>query len=157
MGADVGYERVNDVLVEREAETPGRELLNRFQEQAAENHPRLRGRDGGTIDTMAGDYPTRRQTWYLANEFAIHADDAGVPIGADEHRDRLRWRAAFAVEAFGEVRPAVDVVVGDQQYAVTFPDGKRIVLDEEAFVEAASGRPTPLVPDSLRSELTVLA
>ena len=52
----------------------GRELLTRFQELVAEIHPRLRAQDTvGTIDTSVGEYPVRRQTWYLANELAIYA------------------------------------------------------------------------------------
>ncbi len=156
-GAEVGIERLNDVLVERDAHTPVRELLTRFQELMAEIHPRLRAQDAvGTIDTSVGEYPVRRQTWYLANEFAIHADDAGVPVEESERADRGKWRAAFAVEAFGEVRPAGHVAVDDGRYTVTLPSGQGVTLDEQEFVEAASGRPTPGVPLTLRNELTVL-
>jgi uncharacterized protein (TIGR03083 family) len=156
-GAEVGIERLNDALVERAAHTPGRELVTRFHELVAEIHPRLRAQDAvGTIDTSVGEYPVRRQTWYLANEFAIHADDAGVPVEESERTDRGKWRAAFAVEAFGEVRPAAHVAVENGRYTVTLPSGHGVTLDEQEFVEAASGRPTPRVPQTLRNELTVL-
>jgi hypothetical protein len=149
---------LNDVLVERDAHTPGRELLTRFRELVAEIHPRLRAQDAvGTIDTSVGEYPVRRQTWYLASEFAIHADDAGAAVGENERTDRRQWRAAFAVEAFGEMRPAAQVAVENGRYTVTLPSGQGITLDEREFVEAASGRPTSRVPQTLRSELTVLA
>ena len=156
-GADVGIERLNDVLVERDAHTPDRELLTRFQELVAEIHPRLRAQDAvGTIDTSVGGYPVRRQTWYLANELAIHADDAGVPVEDGERADRRQWRAAFAVEAFSEVRPTAQVAIDAGRYTVTLPSGQAVTLDEYEFVEAASGRPTPRVQQTLRSELTVL-
>jgi uncharacterized protein (TIGR03083 family) len=157
-GPGAGYERLNDVLVARDARTPARELLSRFRRLVAEVHPRLRAQDAlGTIDTSVGPYPVRRQTWYLASELAIHADDAGVPVENEERADRRRWRVAFAVSAVGEVRPAVGVAVDAGRYTVTLPSGQVFTLDDQEFVEAAAGRPTPRIPEPLRHELTVLA
>jgi uncharacterized protein (TIGR03083 family) len=132
---DVGYERLNEVLVERRRGTPGAQLLAEWRAKVAENHRRLRERGtDATLATSAGPYPLGRQAWYLACELAIHADDAGVPVPEAARSARLAWRSAFGLDALHEVHPEV---------TVDTTDGFRIgstVLSEEEFVEATSGR-----------------
>jgi uncharacterized protein (TIGR03083 family) len=157
--ASGGYEKLNDELVARRAGDPPEELLAEWRAKAADNHRRLRERGlDATLATGVGPYPLARQSFYLACELAIHADDAGVPISADERAGRLAWRVAFGLDALGESASAVRVDPGPGKYAVSLGDATA-VLTEEEFVEATSGR-LPVdrpVPDELRRTLKVLA
>jgi uncharacterized protein (TIGR03083 family) len=157
--SDEGFDDLNELLVRRHAQVERVELLKRWRERAADN--RLRLRDRGTesrLATSAGLYPLGRQAYYLACELAIHADDAGVPVPADEVAGRQAWRAWFGREALAESAPQVEVAdVGDGTRVRL--DGVDLVLPEAEFVEATSGRlpaDHPL-PAQLRRTLTVLA
>jgi uncharacterized protein (TIGR03083 family) len=154
-----GYEQSNDAVVRRRrGDAPGN-LLAEWRAKAADNHRRLRERGlDATLATSVGPYPLARQSFYLAGELAIHADDAGVPVTAQERPGRSAWRAAFGLDALGESAPRVSVEVTDGRYTATLDDVSA-TLSEEEFVEATSGRlPAghPL-PARLRRALTVLA
>src|SRR5581483_6121905 len=82
---DVGYERLNEVLVQRRRGEDGARLLAEWRAAAAANHRELRERGpDAQLATSAGPYPLGRQAWYLACELAIHADDAGVPVPEEQ-------------------------------------------------------------------------
>jgi uncharacterized protein (TIGR03083 family) len=153
-----GYERLNEVLVQRRANDSPAQLLAEWRTKVGRNHRRLRERgESAMLETSAGPYPLGRQAWYLACELAIHADDAGVPETPDERARRLAWRARFGLDALSESRPDLRVEVGDG-YRLQLKD-EHAVLSEADFVAATSGR-LPAdhpIPASLRSALKVLA
>ncbi|HEV7897263.1 MAG TPA: maleylpyruvate isomerase N-terminal domain-containing protein [Planosporangium sp.] len=157
--ASGGYARYNDVVVRARADDPPDKLLAEWRAKAADNHRRLRERGpDATMTTSVGPYPLVRQSFYLACEKAIHADDAGVPVSAGERSGRLAWRATFGLQALGESAPQVRVEGGDGSYTVTLKDTSA-TLSEEDFVEATSGR-LPAdhpVPAEVRGALAVLA
>lgn len=157
-GAGVGYEQLNEFLIRRHTDTPGRELLERWRAAAAELHPRLRERGvDAVIATQAGEYPLGRQTWFFACELAIHADDVAVPITEAERTDRLAWRLAFARDALAEYGQGVIVEADGEDCRVSFGD-ETARLSAAEFVEATSGRlDDDRVPDRLRRRLVVLA
>jgi uncharacterized protein (TIGR03083 family) len=134
--ADVGYERLNDVLVERRRDDAPEDLLVEWRAKVRDNLARLRERGpDGQIATSVGPYPLGRQAWYLACELAIHADDADVPVEPGERDARQAWRAAFGLDALAEVHPSVSVT----GYRVRVEDAEAS-LTEADFVEATSGR-----------------
>lgn len=158
-GSDIGYERLNDVLVGQRAGTDPQQLLAEWRLKVKEVHPRLRerGRDG-TMTTSVGPYPVARQTWYLASELAIHADDAGVPVGEQEYRERLRWRVTFAIDALAESAKQVQVESGGGDHYALRLAGAAATLTAEELVEAAAGRlPAERLPAELRRAVVVLA
>ena len=55
----------------------------------------LPGKGASPSRKAVGAYPVGRQAYYLASELAIHADDAGVPVGDKERPGRTAWRARF--------------------------------------------------------------
>lgn len=136
------------------------QLLAEWRDLAAENRRRLRAAGvDAELDTSVGAYPLGQQTYYLAAELAIHADDAGIPVTDDERAGRLAWRLRFACVALAEA--------GREDLAVT-PDGEallasqgedRVRLRREQFVEAAAGRLPADFPISaaLRKRLTVFS
>lgn len=157
-GGGAGYESLNDLLVARRSGDRPEDLLAQWRAMLADNHRRLRERGADAqLATAAGPYPLGRQAWYLACELAIHADDAGVPVTEAERGGRLAWRAAFGLDALGEVHPEVKVDAADT-YRVQL-DGQSATLDRYAFVEATSGRlaEDPSVPEPVRRALRVLA
>lgn len=157
-GEGVGYERLNEYLIERHADTPAAELLEHWRAQVAELHPRLRDRGtDATIDTQAGEYPLGRQTWFFATELAIHADDIDVPVSDAERDDRLAWRLEFARDALAEYGQGVMVEPDDDGYRASFGD-ESVRLDPAELVEAMSGRlDADRVPKRLLRRLVVLA
>jgi uncharacterized protein (TIGR03083 family) len=158
-----GYERLNDILVQRRTGDSGAELFEEWRTKVGRNHRRLRERgEQDMLETSVGPYPLGRQAWYLACELAIHADDAGVPVTGEEREFRLDWRARFGIDALGESRPEARVEVSGQhadgQYLVLLKD-EHAGLSKAEFVEATSGR-LPAghpIPAQLRSALKVLA
>jgi uncharacterized protein (TIGR03083 family) len=155
----VGYQRLNDILVERRAGDSPAVLLDEFRAKVAENHPRLRERGvDATMATSAGPYPVGRQTCYLASELAIHADDAGVPVSAEQRAARTRWRADFALEALAESAGRVQVGLRAGDDLTVRMTGVSATLSAAELVEAAAGRlPADRLPAALRRALVVLA
>ncbi|HZE41447.1 MAG TPA: maleylpyruvate isomerase family mycothiol-dependent enzyme [Stackebrandtia sp.] len=156
-GSSVGYERLNDILVERYRDTPVAEVLSQWRDRAAAQHPRLRERGvDGSIGTAVGDYPCGRQTFYFASEYAIHADDMGVPITADERAGRLRWRRDFTLDALREYGRVTVTAAGDDFRVAAAGTSARLTAAE--LVEGAAGRlPAGSLPEELRLGMVVMA
>jgi uncharacterized protein (TIGR03083 family) len=136
------------------------DLLREWRAAVDKNDASLRERGPRTpLDTSIGPYPIGRQAFYLACERAIHADDAGVPITADEAERRLDWRLRFARAALTEARGGRVGVVADRGAQVVRLGEDEVRLPDEQFVEAASGRLAPEVdlPQRMREALAVLA
>jgi uncharacterized protein (TIGR03083 family) len=155
-----GLDDFNDWGIGRRAGMSHGELLAEWRALVAGNDAGLRKRGPqATMDTSVGPYPVGRQAFYLASERAIHADDADVPITADEAERRLDWRLRFARVAVAESR-------GGPRLSVTADRGAQIVrfghdevrLPDERFVAAVSGRlpASADIPGRLRKALAVL-
>lgn len=157
-GQGVGYEQLNEYVIEQRSALPIPELLDKWRSQVAELHPRLRERGvDATIDTQAGEYPLGRQTWFFACEYAIHADDIDVPVTDAERDERLAWRLEFARDALAEYGKGVTVEPSGDGYEVSFGDEKAR-LSTADLVEATSGRLVEdRLPKRLRRRLVVLA
>jgi uncharacterized protein (TIGR03083 family) len=144
----------------RRAYLSNAELLRDWRAQAENNDSALRERGPrADMDTSVGAYPVGRQAFYLACERAIHADDAGVPVTADEGESRLDWRLRFARAALTEARQGRVGVTADRGAQVVHLGEDEVRLPDEQFVEAVSGRLSPEVdiPLKLREALAVLA
>lgn len=97
----------------------------------------------GRIETSVGRYPLRLQVWHLAREYAIHADDIGVPMPKEEREAQLWWRAVFGIFAAREEGDALDAeLTGD--HAVLRHEGRDYELDLESFIAYLTGRPQQL-------------
>jgi uncharacterized protein (TIGR03083 family) len=135
------------------------ELLATWRAGAADNRRRLRERGlDGTLDTSVGPYPVGQQAFYLASELAIHADDAAVPVTAEEQAERTGWRARFAMVALAEADRGVTVESVPGRHLVGL-DGEAVAVDDDDFVAATAGRlraDHPL-PANLRTALAVLS
>ncbi|WP_213456237.1 maleylpyruvate isomerase family mycothiol-dependent enzyme [Rhizomonospora bruguierae] len=144
---------------QRAGRTPA-QLLAEWRELSAENRRRLRERGADAeIDTSVGGYPLGLQTYYLATELSIHAEDAGAPITDEERAERLAWMFQFACVALREAGRD-DVTIGPDGDAVVARQGEdRVRLGREEFVSAAAGRlPADFpIPPSLRKRLTVFS
>ena len=97
----------------------------------------------GKILTSVGRYPLRLQVWHLAREYAIHADDIGVPLTARERRVQLRWRVAFGLLAALEEGEAIDAEVDGDRVRLRH-GGRAYELDFETFVAYLTNRPQQL-------------
>jgi len=136
---------------------PTRDLLKRWRDDNAawRRHLRMRGRDG-RLTTADGWYPVGLYTFYMASEYATHADDIRAPVGSDERADRTAWRYRFTRYALEENERPVRiesrgganlVVVGERQ----------VVLTDEDVVEGAVGRLRGEIPDRVLAALVCLA
>jgi uncharacterized protein (TIGR03083 family) len=108
---------------------------------------RARGRDG-TLPTMVGQYNIGLQSLHLAFEHAVHGDDMGVEVAAEERPRRLEWRARFTrwmLENEKEDGPSIEVHDGLNRVTAA---GETATLDDEDLVLALTGR---LSEDRLRS------
>jgi len=139
---------------------PPEQLLAEWWRLSAGARRRLRERGrAGTMTTSVGPYPVGRQTFYLASEAAIHADDAGVPVEPGGRAARVDWRVRFSRVALREYERPVEVepTAGGQVVRLR---GLRatLSLSDQDFVEAAAGRlpaDHPL-PPAAREALAVL-
>jgi uncharacterized protein (TIGR03083 family) len=154
-----GMDDFNAWGVRQRADRTPAQLLAEWRELAADNRRRLRERGADAeIDTPVGGYPLGRQTYYLATELSIHADDAGIPVSDEEGAARLAWRLRFACAALAEAARDLSVTRnGDALVAAHGED--RIRLTPEQFVDAAAGRlPADFpIPPALRKLLTVFS
>ena len=154
-----GMDDFNAWGVRQRADRSPEQLLAEWRELSADNVRRLReaGVDA-ELDTSVGAYPLGRQTFYLAAEFAIHADDAGIPVTDEERAGRLAWRMRFACDALREA--GRDLAVRHDGEAIEASQGEdRVRLTPEQFVEGTAGRlpaDFPISP-SLRKRLTVFS
>jgi uncharacterized protein (TIGR03083 family) len=154
-----GLDEFNEWSIRRRADLSTDALLDEWRQLVSTNDATLAKRAGGGMDTSVGAYPVDRQAFYLACERAIHADDAGVPVTAEEAERRQDWRLRFARVAVTESRRQGGVtVVADRGAQVVSLDGQEVRLPDEQFVAAVSGRLPPAadIPHRLRQALAVL-
>jgi uncharacterized protein (TIGR03083 family) len=141
------------------AGVPTSELLTRWRADNADYRRRMRerGRDG-TLDTSVGQYPVFLQAFYLAVEYATHADDVGAPVDGSEAAGRARWRALFTAFSLGEQDREVTLVPGDGVWEVIAGADVAELSDAE-LAEAGVRRlpPDHSLPDRLRDLLTCCA
>jgi uncharacterized protein (TIGR03083 family) len=119
-----------------------KEILDIWRTKNAQNRAGFRARDGADVDTTVGAYPARWQAFHLAFEYAVHADDVGVPVAASEREGRTGWQVHFSRFALKEAKPEVEVEARRGATAVR-GDGVDTELPDELFVAAAAAR----VPD----------
>jgi uncharacterized protein (TIGR03083 family) len=115
-----GLDGVNAWGVRARAHIGTEELLARWRADNADYRRRMRerGRDG-TLDTTVGQYPVFLQAFYLAVEYATHADDVRAPVDGSEAAGRARWRALFTRFALGEQERPVTLARGDGVWEVS--------------------------------------
>jgi hypothetical protein len=118
------------------------ELAAQWHKANSETRRGFRARGDGTIDTSIGDYPCRWQAFHLTGELAVHADDIGVPVTAEEGRARREWRARFSRFALREAKPQLDVSVAGSSTRVR-GDGFEVTVGDEELIEAVAGRLGP--------------
>jgi uncharacterized protein (TIGR03083 family) len=114
-------------------------ILEIWQTRCRDHTEALRARDGGEIDTTVGGYPARWQAFHLAFELATHADDAGVPVTAEEAAARTEWLARFGRFALKEAKPELTIEARDGHTHVR-GDNVDIDLTDERFVQAVMAR-----------------
>jgi hypothetical protein len=152
----------NGHQVRRRADRPVEEVLAEWRASSAEDRRRLRelGWDGRLL-TQAGPYPAGLQAFHYAAEYAVHADDMGVPVAAGEQELRTRWRARFARFALREADRPVSVERRGSRNLVRAidPPGAEADLTDEDLVEAVHARlpATSPVDPLLRGALRTLA
>ena len=87
----------------------------------------------------------------------MHADDAGVPVTAEERAEREGWRVWFALDALQEVAPEVEVNGIDGSFTVRLGE-ESVELTAAELVDAAARRlPEGRLPEGLGRRLVVLA
>jgi uncharacterized protein (TIGR03083 family) len=127
-------------VAERRSWTPG-EVLQEWSRRQADVRERW-GRLGADaqIPTSVGPYPLRLQVWHIAQEYATHADDIGVPVPDEERVARLRWRCDFGLFALEEQGRQLEVRLEDGE--VVLESGHE--LDRESFLAFLTERPQHL-------------
>ena len=120
------------------------EIFDIWKARCSETVDGFRARDGGEVDTTVGGYPARWQAFHLAFELATHADDAGVPVTAEEAAARADWLARFSRFTLHELKPELSIDAKDGHTHVR-GDNVDIDLADGQFVQAVMGR---LAPDS---------
>ena len=132
------------------------ELLKEWSASNAATRDGFRQRGDGTVDSSVGDYSARWQTFHLAMELAVHADDMYVPQTPDEADDRKAWRAAFSRFTLREYKPDVDVEVTAPGRTRVQRENLTVEVDDGELIEGVAAR----LDDSSRlgqSERDVLA
>jgi len=152
-------ETINAYGVQLRAARPAADVLREWREANAawRQEVRRRGRDG-EVDSLVGSYPSWQQAFYLADEYATHGDDVGVPVGATEAAERDAWRALFTRYGVEEYERPVTIEVVDAGNLVR-GEGAEVVLTDHDLAEAGVCR-LPAdhpIPDSLRAALSCLA
>lgn len=130
----------NEMGIRDQDDKSNDELLAEWVESNAGTRAGFRDREDGTVDSSIGDYPARWQTFHLATELAVHADDMYVPVSSDEAAYRTAWRAAFSRFALQEAKPDVAVeTVGPGRTRVS-KDDLSVEVDDEELVEGVASR-----------------
>jgi len=115
------------------------QLLSQWRAANRETRTGFRERDGGDVDSSIGAYPARWQAFHLAFELAVHADDIGVPVTADEADARLAWQTQFGRFALKELNKDLEIAAGDGVTHVR-GDGLDIEVANPVFVAAVAAR-----------------
>jgi uncharacterized protein (TIGR03083 family) len=136
------------------------ELLQEWRRADTDTRHRLRelGWDGA-LQTFVGPYPAGRQALHLAMEYAVHADDMGVPVADGERRLRGTWQARLARFTLREYGREVEVESDGAGNNVLRAGGVEVTIDDEGLIDACSARlpeAAPL-PQQFRDLLKVFA
>ncbi len=115
------------------------QLVGDWRTANAETRTKFRERDGDDLDTSVGAYPARWQAFHLAFELAVHADDVGVPVTADEADERVVWQAKFGRFALKELDKGLVIDAGSGMTRV-HGDGVDLELPDALFVDAVAAR-----------------
>jgi uncharacterized protein (TIGR03083 family) len=146
--------------VSERAERTPEELLEEWRREDADTRHRLRelGWDGA-LQTSVGPYPAGRQAFHLAMEYAVHADDMGVPVADGERRLRGTWQARVARFTVREYGREVEVESDGAGGNVVRGAGAEVILDDEELIDACTARlpEAAAVPQELRDRLRVFA
>jgi uncharacterized protein (TIGR03083 family) len=140
IGSTLPASYVSEAAITRRAHLRDEDILAEWRELVERNDAELRGR--GAQATLPGPggapYPLGRWAFHLASERAIHADDAGVPIGAAERETRLDWRLRFARSALTELTNGQVGVVADRGAQIVHFNGEStgdgVRLHDDQFV-----------------------
>ena len=114
------------------------QLLREWSTSNAKTRHGFRERGDGKVDSSIGEYSARWQTFHLATELAVHADDMYVPVTPDEAEERREWRAKFSRFALVESKPDVEVSVEDGRTRARKHDVEAVVDDDELIEGVAS-------------------
>jgi uncharacterized protein (TIGR03083 family) len=115
------------------------QLIDEWRAAATRTREGFRARDGGDVDTSVGAYPARWQAFHLAFELAVHADDVGVPVSAQEEAGRTTWQAQFGRFALKELDKNLDIKAANGATQVR-GDGIDVELPDAVFVQATAAR-----------------
>jgi uncharacterized protein (TIGR03083 family) len=137
------------------------EMLQTWRERSGRNRRDLRamGWDGVLQTVGAGPYPAGRQALHLAQEFAIHADDMGMPVSDAERGFRRTWQPRFARFTLREYGKEVEVESDGRGGNTVRGGGAEATVDDDTLLAACSGRlpQDANVPPPLRDLLRVFA
>jgi hypothetical protein len=145
----------NEAGVALYADTSTVEMLVAWRRQSADSRAGFRAADGTDIDSSIGSYPGRSQAFHVAYELAIHADDMGAPIGADESDDRQRWLAGVSRFALTERKDDVSVERSGDGFVVRQGD-RTTNFDRASFIAGVSDRAAPSPPSEADAEMLSL-
>lgn len=146
----------NDWAIRMRADRAPDDVLAEWQEANANSRAGLRRRGrGGTMTTSVGPYPVGWQAFYLASEYAIHADDMDVPVPDENTPDRRAWRLAFGTFALQEQDKPVTVDSRNGKQIVR-SEGRELILSDDDFIEATAGR-LKTIDDAWQQTLRALA
>jgi uncharacterized protein (TIGR03083 family) len=144
----------NAVGVADRADRPRGEVLEEWRAECGETRRWLRAHGGGEMSTMVGPYPVDWQAFHLANELAIHADDAGVPV--EDATAREAWLAQVAQFVVSETAKPVSIKPTGGGYAVS-SEGVEANLSPATLVAAVNGRlPAGAIDDQLAGALNFM-
>jgi len=115
------------------------QLIDEWRAENDQTRERFRVRDGADVDTSVGAYPARWQAFHLAFELAVHADDVGVPVTAQESAARNAWQAQFGRFALKELNKDLEIKAADGATHVR-GDGIEAEIPDAVFVQAVAAR-----------------
>ena len=139
-----GLDAWNDRAVRSRRSRRGAEVLEEWG--ARQQEVRRRWEEVGLeneIETSVGPYPLRLQVWHLAQEYATHADDIGVPVPNEERETRALWRSAFGLFAAEEEGDPIPARLSGRTARLEFEDQVEEV-DLNTFVAFLTRRPQHL-------------
>jgi uncharacterized protein (TIGR03083 family) len=115
------------------------QLVDEWRAANARTRRGFRERDGSDVDSSIGAYPARRQAFHLAFELAVHADDVGAPVTAQEASGRTAWQAQFGRFALKELNADLEIKAGNGSTQVR-GDGIDVEVSDTVFVQAVAAR-----------------
>ncbi len=118
------------------------EVLAEWRSSNGRTRAWLRAHRGQEMPTLVGPYPVDWQSWHLANELAIHADDLGVPVSPAEKDARTAWLARFARFAVSERDKPVTIEPAGEGYRIA-AGGTEGTVSADDLVAGVNGRAAP--------------